>query len=63
MTVIAARPTVERLNALDILLVLTYLIGLYLGVALQISSKVPLPCAPSGLAGLILLWRWRNRIE
>ena len=53
----------ERLDAIDMVLLWVYLTGLYLGVSLQITSKIPLTCAPSGIAGLILLWRWRNRIE
>ncbi|UYN96609.1 MAG: hypothetical protein KIT25_06660 [Enhydrobacter sp.] len=53
----------EGLNALDVVLIVTFLLGLYLGVSLQITSTIPLTCAPSGLAGLFLLWRWRDRIE
>jgi hypothetical protein len=52
----------RRLDGLDIVLVTTFLLGLYLGVSLQISEKVPLTCAPSGLAGLIMLWRRRDQI-
>jgi hypothetical protein len=63
MTAAAVRHDVERLNALDMLLVFIYLLGLYLGLSLQITTKIPLTCAPSGFAGLILLWRWRDRIE
>lgn len=57
----AARAT--RLDAIDVCLVVVYLLGLYLGVSLQITSKMPLTCAPSGFAGLILLWRRRDQIE
>jgi len=32
-------------------------------VALQITSKVPLTCAPSGFAGLWMLWRRRDQIR
>jgi hypothetical protein len=52
----------RRLDALDVCLVVLYLLGLYLGVSLQITSKMPLTCAPSGFAGLILLWRRRHQI-
>jgi len=53
----------DRLDALDIALVVLYLLGLYLGVALQITTKIPLTCAPSGFAGIFLLWRRRDQIE
>lgn len=53
----------RRLDILDQALIALFLIGLYLGVSLQITSKIPLTCAPSGAAGLILLWRRRNDIE
>ncbi len=58
----AAQTRGKRLDALDVCLVVLYLLGLYLGVSLQITSKIPLTCAPSGFAGLILLWRRRNQI-
>lgn len=53
----------RRLDIFDQALIALFLIGLYLGVSLQITSKIPLTCAPSGAAGLILLWRRRNDIE
>lgn len=52
-----------RLDALDVLLVVLFLLGLYLGVALQITSKIPLTCAPSGFAGMVMLWRRRDEIN
>ncbi len=52
----------RRLDTLDMILVAIYLLGLYLGVSLDISTKVPLTCAPSGVAGLIMLWRRRDQI-
>jgi CHASE2 domain-containing sensor protein len=58
----AAAPA-TRLDWLDTALVSLFLLGLYLGVALQISSGVPLTCAPSGVAGLIMLWRRRDQIN
>jgi hypothetical protein len=58
----AAAPA-TRLDWLDTALVALFLLGLYLGVALQISEKVPLTCAPSGAAGLIMLWRRRDQIN
>lgn len=53
----------QRLDPIDAVLLWIYLAGLYLGVSLQITSKVPLTCAPSGVAGLVLLWRWREHIQ
>ena len=55
--------TGKRLDAIDATLVVLYLLGLYLGVALQITEKIPLTCAPSGAAGLLMLWRRRDRIQ
>jgi hypothetical protein len=53
----------QRLAPVDLALVILFLLGLYLGVSLQITQKIPLTCAPSGFAGLILLWRRRDQIE
>ena len=52
----------RRLDFIDTVLVVIFLLGLYLGVSLAISDKVPLTCAPSGIAGLIMLWRRRDQI-
>jgi hypothetical protein len=53
----------RRLTGIDLALIALFLVGLYLGVSLQVTSKVPLTCAPSGVAGLILLWRRRDDIQ
>ncbi|HET6196771.1 MAG TPA: hypothetical protein VFE12_13495 [Acetobacteraceae bacterium] len=53
----------QRLDMLDCALVVLFLLGLYLGVAIQVTEKVPLTCAPSGFAGLWMLWRRRNEIR
>src|SRR5690242_21836848 len=53
----------QKLDFLDCALVVLFLLGLYLGVALQITEKVPLTCAPSGFAGLWMLWRRRDEIR
>lgn len=53
----------RRLTGIDLALIGLFLIGLYLGVSLQITSKIPLTCAPSGFAGLIMLWRRRDDIQ
>jgi len=55
---------VERqgLDWLDMVLVGVFLLGIYLGVAIQVTSRIPIPAAPAGAAGLFLLWRRRDRI-
>ncbi|MBN9088387.1 MAG: hypothetical protein J0J01_15890 [Reyranella sp.] len=53
----------QRLDAIDCALVILFLLGLYLGLALQVTEKVPLTCAPSGFAGLWMLWRRRDDIR
>src|SRR5215831_1288033 len=58
------RPASSRgLDPLDLALVALFLLGLYLGVALPITARTPITCVPSGVTGLILLWRRRDRIE
>lgn len=57
-----ASPT-RRLTGIDLALIALFLLGLYLGVSLQITAKIPLTCAPSGFAGLILLWRRRDDVQ
>jgi hypothetical protein len=42
---LAAAP--RRLDFIDQVLVVIFLLGLYLGMSLAISEKVPLTCAPS----------------
>jgi hypothetical protein len=54
--------TEDRLGWFDLALVAIFMIGLYTGYTLQISSHIPMPSAPSGVAGVILLWRRRNDI-
>ena len=53
----------QRLDFLDCALVVLFLLGLYLGVSIQVTEKVPLTCAPSGFAGLWMLWRRRNEVR
>jgi hypothetical protein len=60
-----ARPAASaaaRLDWIDLALICLFLIGLYTNYTIQISDKVPFPSAPSGIAGLILLWRRRNQV-
>jgi hypothetical protein len=56
---VAARaPT--GLDWLDCALICLFLLGLYTNYTIQISAKVPFPSMPSGVAGLLLLWRRRD---
>lgn len=60
----AATPTSsQRLGWVDMTLVLIFMIGIYLGVNLPVAPSIPFPSAPSGIAGVILLWRRRDNIE
>jgi hypothetical protein len=40
----------------------TFLAGLYTHYTPQISANIPFPSAPAGIAGLLMLWRQRNRV-
>src|SRR5262249_21950485 len=53
----------DRINWIDVGLVFLFLIGIYTGWTLQLTPTVPVPSAIAGLAGLVLLWRRRDRIE
>ena len=58
-----ARTGVLRADWFDLTLIGLFLLGLYSNYTIQISESVPFPSAPSGIAGLILLWRRRNQIS
>ena len=49
-------------GGIDIALVCVFLAGIYTNYTVQISAKVPFPSVPAGVAGLLLLWRWRDRV-
>jgi hypothetical protein len=51
------------LDWLDCALICLFLLGLYTNYTIQISAKVPFPSMPSGVAGLLLLWRRRDLIR
>ena len=57
---VQARAT--RLDWVDLVLICIFLAGLYTNYTIMVSQKVPLPSAPSGIAGLLLLWRRRDLI-
>src|SRR6516162_8162299 len=59
----AAQRAPAGIDWLDCALICIFLLGLYTNYTVQISAKVPFPSAPSGIAGLILLWRRRDRIK
>lgn len=52
----------HRIGAFDVALICLFLVGIYTNYTIMVSEKVPLPSAPSGVAGLILLWRRRDLI-
>lgn len=52
-----------RLTGVDMLLLIIFFAGIYLGVSIAVTDKVPFPAAPSGIAGIILLWRRRDQIQ
>jgi hypothetical protein len=45
------------LGWVDLALIFIFMVGLYTNYTIMVSEKVPLPSAPAGVAGLILLWR------
>ena len=57
-----AQATAARLDWVDLALVCIFMAGLYTNYTIMVSAKVPLPSAPSGVAGLVLLWRRRDLI-
>jgi hypothetical protein len=53
---------VVSFGGIDIALVCLFMFGIYTNYTIQISTKVPFPSVPAGVAGLLLLWRWRDRV-
>ena len=45
-------PKQHELDVLDMALICIFLIGLYTNYTIPLATKVPLPSAPAGLAGL-----------
>jgi hypothetical protein len=58
-----AQPAEPRLGWVDLLLVTVFLIGIYLGFEIRVTASIPWPAPPSGIAGLLLLWRRRDDIN
>jgi hypothetical protein len=50
------------LGWVDLVLIFIFMAGLYTNYTIMLSAKVPLPSAPAGFAGMILLVRRRNDI-
>ena len=63
MTAGSPGPADSRLGVADMLLLIVFMIGIYTGYTIQISTRIPFPSAPSGVAGLFLLWRRRGDIR
>lgn len=59
----ASADSERSLDWIDTSLLVVFLAGLYLGVSLQVTPTIPLTCAPSGFAGLAMLWRRRDQIR
>lgn len=56
------RVTARRLTWADMALIVIFLVGIYTNYTIMVTEKVPFPSLPSGIAGLILLWRRRDLI-
>ena len=56
-------PIAAKLDLVDLALIVLFLFGIYTGLALPIAKGVPLPSAPSGVAGLLLLIRHAGRVR
>ena len=59
----ATTRTLTRLEGLDCALIFLFMLGLYTNYTIYISAKVPFPSVPSGIAGIVLLWRRRDLIR
>ena len=55
-----ATRTPNRLDTADMILLIVFLLGFYSGVSIEVTSTIPFPAAPAGIAGMVLLWRRRD---
>ena len=55
-------PIATRVTWVDTVLIGIFMLGLYTNYTIMVTQKVPFPSVPSGVAGLILLWRRRELI-
>jgi len=51
-----------KLGWLDLTLLIVFVLGMYLSVAIQLTKSIPFPNAPAGIVGIVMLWRQRHRI-
>lgn len=58
----AAARRIGSLTWVDFALVTLFLVGLYTNYTIMVTQKVPFPSVPSGVAGILLLWRRRDLI-
>ena len=58
----AAGAARRGLSGFDLALICLFMVGLYTNYTIPISGKLPLPSAPAGLAGAIMLWRRRQSL-
>lgn len=59
---VSPRAREQRIEWLDSALICLFLSGLYTNYTIMITAKVPFPSVPSGIAGVLLLWRRREMI-
>lgn len=50
-------------DALDVALLLLYLLGIYLGIEIRLSASTPIPTVVAGLAGGVMLLKHMNRLR
>jgi len=47
---------------IDLTLLVVFVLGMYLSVAIQLTKSIPFPNAPAGMVGMLMLFRQRHRI-
>jgi hypothetical protein len=60
---VSADAEARRVGWFDMVVAFLFLVGIYLGVDLHVTTKIPIPAVPAGFSGLILLWRRRDDVE